>query len=68
MASAFATEKTCSRCGTAFGCGASSGVPCWCAAMPPITPTTDGSDCLCPACLEDICSLVPGDPIDLEQA
>jgi predicted Fe-S protein YdhL (DUF1289 family) len=43
--------RTCSRCGTAFGCGANGDFGnCWCTRYPPVTPAT-GQTCLCPACL-----------------
>ena len=43
--------RTCSRCGTSFGCGASGPEGhCWCNRYPPVAPR-EGATCLCPACL-----------------
>jgi hypothetical protein len=45
-------QKTCPKCGQLSECGAGyDGKPCWCAALPPIVPIKDGTDCQCPACL-----------------
>jgi hypothetical protein len=43
------TPKTCWRCGAQFRCGPRA--QCWCGDLPPIKPTTEGADCLCPGCL-----------------
>src|SRR4029077_17957403 len=49
-----AAKKSCSRCGADFRCGATDArEKCWCDALPAILPSEDGSDCLCPACLND---------------
>ena len=46
------TQKNCWRCGVDFPCGATDATEkCWCDALPAILPDTNGSDCLCPACL-----------------
>jgi len=46
-------NNTCPRCGTFFECGVKTGVdPCWCATLPPITPSTLTDRCLCPRCLQ----------------
>lgn len=43
--------KKCSRCGTAFGCGANDPQnACWCAHYPVVAPDA-ALGCLCPACL-----------------
>ena len=52
-------RKTCWRCGAAFGCGAAGAGPCWCADLPAVTPSADGSDCLCPECLHAVAQARP---------
>jgi uncharacterized protein (TIGR00290 family) len=43
--------KSCARCGSEFGCGASEGLArCWCDEFPPIVPMS-GEGCLCRNCL-----------------
>jgi Family of unknown function (DUF5522) len=57
-AGAGGTAKTCWRCGAAFECGPRDGAgQCWCGDLPPIRPTADGADCLCPLCLSAEVSL-----------
>jgi hypothetical protein len=47
-------QKTCWRCRADFACGAQHATEkCWCDGLPAIQPIGDGSDCLCPACLND---------------
>jgi len=66
-------DKNCPKCGVSFSCGASS-ARCWCQNYPAITPV-DGSDCLCPECLDAVIRsrqprspLVEGDDYYLEGA
>jgi predicted Fe-S protein YdhL (DUF1289 family) len=43
--------RSCTQCGTAFGCGANGPEgTCWCNRYPPVAPV-EGASCLCPACL-----------------
>ena len=52
------TRKICWRCQMDFGCGALNGTgSCWCNDLPPIRPTIEGSDCLCPGCLSNEVSI-----------
>jgi hypothetical protein len=45
----------CWRCGAEFGCGARNGAArCWCDDVPPIRPSADGTECLCPNCLNHV--------------
>ncbi|MBM3115796.1 DUF1289 domain-containing protein [Jeongeupia naejangsanensis] len=47
-----ARAKTCSRCGSGFGCGTGGkDGGCWCADLPPAMPWPPADDCLCPDCL-----------------
>jgi hypothetical protein len=47
-------QKSCWRCGVDFACGAEyAKEKCWCDGLPAIQPNDEGSDCLCPACLND---------------
>lgn len=50
-----AEQKTCTRCGGAFGCGRNDAA-CWCSALPPLPATAldELKDCYCPRCLADI--------------
>ena len=49
-----AAQKSCWRCGVEFSCGADYATEkCWCDGLPAIVPNAAGSDCLCPACLND---------------
>ncbi len=57
--------KACWRCGAQFECGPRDGAAqCWCGNLPPIQPTAEGSDCLCPGCLTIAASLQKRDQID----
>src|SRR5437016_3998759 len=47
-------EKTCWKCGAEFLCDAHDKVArCWCDELPSIAPS-DGRDCLCARCLNEI--------------
>jgi hypothetical protein len=50
------TQKNCSKCATAFHCGAGSGTGCWCDELPALVPAPE-RDCLCLACLRDAIAL-----------
>ena len=43
--------ERCAACGAPFHCGKDE-AECWCAALPPLTPTA-GRGCLCRKCLEE---------------
>ncbi|QLG89074.1 cysteine-rich CWC family protein [Chitinibacter bivalviorum] len=47
--------KTCQQCGAAFVCGSGGrDGQCWCMNTPAFLPLpSDGSDCLCPVCLDE---------------
>ena len=51
-----AKQKTCSSCGSDFGCGAEGNVgPCWCEDLPHLPLTSiDARDCFCPSCLAGV--------------
>jgi hypothetical protein len=56
-------HKRCSKCGASFICGPQADMnECWCKELPPLSPITDGSDCLCRACLSDRISTQPSRP------
>jgi hypothetical protein len=45
--------QSCSRCGSAFTCGAESGTAtCWCVELPRLQNIRADQTCLCPACLQ----------------
>jgi hypothetical protein len=47
-------NKTCTNCGSVFGCGATEpDGTCWCSALPRVVPLTEGAECLCPVCLAE---------------
>jgi hypothetical protein len=47
-------QKTCCQCGVTFLCGPQDEAGnCWCNALPPVSPTDDGSDCVCQTCLSN---------------
>lgn len=47
-----AKEKTCSRCGTVFGCSTEdNGNSCWCNRYPPLFIPDPVINCMCPQCL-----------------
>ena len=62
-----AEQKTCTRCGAAFGCGRSD-ADCWCTALPPLPATVldELKDCYCPTCLAAIVAAQtpPNAPVD----
>ena len=59
-------QKTCSKCGDSFDCGAEGGEErCWCDALPHLPlASIAGRDCFCPPCLSDAIqtALQPGCP------
>lgn len=55
-------ELRCEKCGVAFSCGANAET-CWCADESFRLPLpTDGSDCLCPECLQKMAAAAAGVP------
>ena len=48
-------QKTCSRCGAGFTCGAAiADEACWCESLPHVPPIADErTDCFCPQCLSE---------------
>jgi Cysteine-rich CWC len=48
----FTKQKSCSKCGDSFTCGAEKEQQCWCEQLPHISlPGNKDQDCLCPKCL-----------------
>jgi hypothetical protein len=62
--------KNCWRCGASFICGPQGKEKtCWCAALPAISPTSEGSDCFCPACLGEVSAhKAKGEPAGMGEA
>jgi hypothetical protein len=58
-------QKSCTRCGAAFGCGRND-ADCWCSTVPPLPAAAldQLQDCYCQRCLAEIAAAahVPSAP------